>query len=256
MLRSAVAALATAALSVAAAGCGDEPTPVKPAALDGQAFASASVEGYELAPKTNLTLDFEGGRLAAKAGCNTIAGPYTVVKNVLKQTDQAQTQMSCGERIDAQEQWFAGFLSAGAKATLLEHTLTLEGRGVKVVFEHAEPSGPPPVVGTKWTLIEAEPRGAAALPVSGTKPPTLQLNEQNEAVLFGGCNRGGGDAAFADGFVTFGPIITTQMACDPATNKLEQFFLKVLDGKVAAGFSGEGDLSLAKDGDRLLFRAQ
>ncbi len=138
MLRVAAAVLATAALGVAAAGCGDEPVAVTQTALGGQSFASASVEGYELAPKTELTLHFEAGRLAAKAGCNTIAGPFTVVKNVLKQTDQVQTQMSCGAQIDAQEQWFAGFLSAGAKATLLEHSLTLEGRGVKVVFKHAK----------------------------------------------------------------------------------------------------------------------
>ncbi len=256
MLRAAALVLVTAALGVAVAGCGDEPTPVTQQALDGQTFASASVEGYTLAPKTQLRLDFEGGRLAANAGCNTIAGPYTVVKNVLKQGQQAQTQMACGDRVDAQERWFAGFLSTGAKATLLEHTLTLQGRGVKIVFTQARASKLPAVVGTKWTLIEAEPRGAAAIPVPAAKAPTLELNDRGEARLFGGCNGGGGEATFADGFVTFGPILTTQMACEPSVMTLERFFLKVLAGKVAAGFSGEGELSLAKDGDRLLFRAK
>lgn len=262
MHRAAALLLLVAIAGAVVSGCGDTPKPVTAAGLDGRAFASTSVTGRELVDGTELTLEFDGARLAANAGCNTIAGTYAVERGLLTQGEQVRTQMSCGAARDEQEQWFAKLLADGARATLLEHTLTLEGGGVKVVFRSAKPTGTGSaggtrsVVGPLWTLVEAEGRGGAQVALAAAKPPTLQLSDDGRAAIFAGCNRGGGPATFADGFVTFGAIATTRMACDPPADTLERFVLSVLDGKAAAGFDGEGRLSLAKDGDRLLFEAR
>ena len=262
MLRAAALVLLSAVLVAVVAGCGDPPKPVTAAVLDGTDWASTSVEGRDLAKGSKLTLAFENDLLSASAGCNSINGKYSLHGGVLKQHDQFQTQMAC-VGIGDQEQWFAGFLAAGAKVTLLEHTLTLQRGDVKAVFERAKPGAggaragsPPPVVGTKWTLLSTTPRGGKTTEVpAGGRPPTLQLTPGGKAEIFTGCNGGGGEATFADGFVTFGPIATTMMACDPDVMKLERFVLNVLDGKVAAGFS-EDNLSLAKDGNQLLYTAR
>lgn len=262
MLRAAALVLLSAVLVAVVAGCGDAPKPVTPAVLDGTDWASTSVEGRDLAKGSKLTLAFENDLLSASAGCNSINGKYSVNGGVLKQHDQFQTQMAC-VGIGDQETWFAGFLAAGAKVMLLEHTLTLSRGDVKAVFERAKPGpgstragSPAPVVGTKWTLLSSTPRGGPTTDApAGPKAPTLELSEDGKAAIFTGCNRGGGEATFADGFVTFGPVITTQIACEPDVMELERAVLKVLDGKVAAGFS-EDNLSLAKDGNQLLYTAR
>lgn len=254
-LRSASLA-ALCALCLAVAGCGDEPERVTAASLEGQAFASTSATGTPLTDDATATLEFADGRLAASAGCNTIAGPYSIVAGVLKQGQGARTQMSCGPVVDAQETWLADFLGRGARVTKLEHTLTLSAGDAKVVFRTAKPSGPPPITGTLWTLATIHLRNGRKTDAPVVRPPTLQLSQDDRAAIFTGCNRGGGPAKVDDqGFVTFGPIGMTEMACPEPRDALEQAVLKVLDGKVAAGFSGKGDLTLVKDGDALIFRA-
>ena len=257
MLRATLMVLLTTALGAGMTGCGDDTKPVTTAELEGTSYVSTSVTGRELVDGTELSLNFEGGRLAASAGCNTIGGTYTLDDGKLTQGEAIRTQMSCGAETDAQEQWLAELLSEGATVTLLDYTLTLTTADEKLVFKkQTKPTGPPPIVGTLWTLTSTMERGGAASSVpAGVRPPTLQIGEDGNAAIYTGCNRGNGPAKVADGFVTFGPLGMTRMACQGAAGELEKKVLEVLDGKAAAGFSGEGDLSLAKDGNSLLFRA-
>lgn len=245
-----------AAVGLVAAGCGDASAPVTKTALDGKTFVSTSITGHDTPDGAVISLGFEQERLSASVGCNQIIGAYSVADGKLRQSKAIRTQMAC-PGLDKFETWLADLLAAGADATLEGDTLTLEGDGAKVVLKAAaaKPSTPS-VVGTMWTLVEAAPSGAAQLDISKTAPPTLHLTDDGKASLFTSCNRGGGTATFADGFVTFGPIATTRMACEPAAMKLEHFYLGVLKGKAAAGFDGEGRLSLAKSGDRLLFESK
>lgn len=258
MFRAATVVL-LAALCVVTAACGDEPESgsigrvTVPADVEGKSFASTSEAGTPLEAGQHVKLEFEDGRLSASVGCNRISGAYAVEDGVLRQTDAVQTMMDCGQA--RQEEWLGDFLADGALASTLATTLTLTAGDAKLVLKPAQRSGPPPVVGTLWTLKELQPRTGSAAPVRGDDPPTLELTADGRAEIFTGCNRGGGEATFADGFVTFGPIAVTQMACPGVVDDVEQAMLKVLDGKTAAGFSGTGDLSLAKNGDTLLFAA-
>lgn len=253
MLRAATLAVLSA-VSLAVAACGDAPQRVTAADLEGKAFISTSTEGTPLKADQRLSLEFDEGRLSASIGCNTTSGAFTVKAGVLKQLQGLRTQMYCG--VGPEEDWVAGFLERGARVTKLDHTLTLTADGAKIVLQRAKPSGPPPVVGTLWTLTEFHSDRGAPPEVPATNAPTLELTPAGKAELFTGCNRGAGPASFADGFVTFGNIAVTQMACTGPVDALEQGFLEVLDGKVAAGFSGTGDLSLAKDGNTLIFTAK
>lgn len=254
LLRTATLVLLSAVVALGVGGCGNDPRPVTPAALDGTDWASSSVTGRELAEGSKLTLAFENDLLSASAGCNSINGKYAITRGVLQQKGQFRTMMAC-IGIGDQEAWFAGFLSKGAKATLLEHTLTLEAGGTRATFVRAKRSGPPPVVGTRWTLIGGDDQAGVALTLRDSKRPTLELTVDGKAKIFTGCNRGGGPATFADGFVTFGPIITTQIACEPAVDKIEQAMLSALKGKTSAGFESDHLVLARGDGSRMVFSA-
>lgn len=252
MFRVATLALLSA-VCLTFAACGDEPERVTSADLEGKAFVSTSATGTPLKPDMQLSLEFEEGRLAASIGCNTISGALVLRDGILKQSKAVRTQMYCG--VGPEEDWVAGFLERGARVTKLDHTLTLTAAGAKIVLRRAKRSGPPAVVGTRWTLTQVHSNAAAPPEVLARNAPTLKLTPDGTAEIFTGCNRGAGPATFADGFVTFGDIAVTERSCGTAADELEQAVLKVLNGKAAAGFSGTGELSLAKNGDTLIFAA-
>ena len=96
--------------------------------------------------------------------------------------------------------------------------------------------------------------------MAGAKPPpkispTLTITPDGRAEVFTGCNHGSGSARVRDdGFIDFGPLTLTRMACDASAMRVEQAVTTTLNGSVAAGFSGP-NLSLSKRGKpQLVFR--
>lgn len=257
---------------VLSSGSGDEPSasnptsppgaanPTSPPAaagsLDGQRFASSSVQGRDLAEGSELTLNFADGRLVASAGCNTSTGGYAFEDGRLQQQDAASTLMGCEGALEEQERWFFALLAEGVGAEYTQGRVTLKDDAVTMIFDPADPSGPAPIIGTKWELIATSERGGdlTQLP-AGVKPATLDLTDPARLALFTGCNRGGGTVKEESGFLIFGPIATTRMACRGAADELERHVLSVIDGKVAIAYDGDRNLVLAKDGNSLTFRA-
>lgn len=252
-------------LAIAAlAGCGNaEPadegggaaTGVSADALDGRSFVATSVRGHELVAGSELTLAFERDRLSARAGCNTLAGGWSIEDGRLRAADLAQTQIGCEERLARQDAWLASFLGAGPRVALDGDQLTLTGEDATIVLAPGRASGTlPPIVGTRWRLESIGGAGDTVSSVpSGVRAPTLQIAENGDVALFAGCNRGGGRADVReDGFIDFGPLALTKKACDQAAMQVEAAVTGLLRGSVAAGFSGQ-NLSLARDGRRLEF---
>lgn len=255
--------LTLVAVAVAVAGCGDSdpaesaagPTPAQ---LDGRAFSSTAVRGHEPVPGSQVTIAFDGERLSARADCNTLTGGWSLDGDRLRTDgDLAQTQMACDEALMRQDEWLGAFLGAAPRIALDGDALTLSGDEATIELREAAPSGPRPIAGTTWRLTEIHDRGGGVSSVpAGVEAPTLLIAEDGTVELFAGCNRGGGRAEVRDdGFVAFGPLALTRKACDEATMRVEAAMTAVLAGRAAAGFSGTGDLSLARDGQSLLFTA-
>jgi heat shock protein HslJ len=245
-------------IALALGACGgsedeDAPTPD----LAGRSFVSDVVRGHALAPRTVLSLAFEPGRLSAEAGCNTLAGGWSIDGGRLRTGELAATQIGCEPALAAQDEWLRSFLAGAPRIALDGDALTLTGDGVAIELRESAPAGPPPIVGTTWRLTTIGERGGSVSNVpAGVEAPTLRIEPDGRVELFAGCNSGGGTAEVRDdGFVVFGPLALTRMACDDATMRVEATLTAILDGRVAAGFSGEGDLSLARDGRHLLFTA-
>ena len=61
-----------------------------------------------------------------------------------------------------------------------------------------------------WRAIEIGPL------VAGSADTTIEIGQDGTVNGNGGCNGYGGDATITGGAIEFGPLISTQMACEPA----------------------------------------
>lgn len=224
--------------------------------LAGRTFAATDVQGRTLVPGSELTIEFDAKRLHANAGCNGLAGAWSIEDGRLRTDgDLAQTQMACEEPLMRQDEWLAAFLASGPRIALDGETLTLAGDGATIRMRERAPTGPRPIAGTRWRLTTIGERGGTASSVpAGVEAPTLLIGQDGDVELFAGCNRGGGHAQVReDGFVVFGPLALTRKACERDAAQVEAAVLAVLDGEVAAGFDGDGNLVLARKGAHLTF---
>ena len=104
----------------------------------------------------------------------------------------------------------------------------------------------------EWALVAL---GDPPAPIGATAhPPTLRLDsKETRASGFAGCNRFSGSFELAGARLTFGPLLSTKMACERGMD-VEQRYLDAL-GKVDAWSVASGELVLRGGGAALRFRA-
>ncbi|MGH6697446.1 META domain-containing protein [Sphingopyxis sp.] len=107
----------------------------------------------------------------------------------------------------------------------------LQGCGGKIL-------PPDTLVGSNWTFVSI---GGVA--VAGDRPTSLQFDG---ARLSGsaGCNRFSGGYSAADGTLTAGPLMATEMACPGAGMTQEAAFFKLMATPVSLTFADDGTLIL------------
>jgi len=113
-------------------------------------------------------------------------------------------------------------------------TVTADGKTVKGCGGKIMP--PTELAGTNWTFVSI---GGVA--VAGGRPTALQFDGKR---LSGsaGCNRFSGRYTAADGTLTAGPLMATEMACPGM--ELEQAFFKLMASPVSLTFADDGTLIL------------
>lgn len=114
----------------------------------------------------------------------------------------------------------------------------------------ADPDG---VEGGVWTLmnIGSVDGWATSIP-SDAEPPTLTI-EDGRAMVFAGCNSGGGSAEVGEQTIVFGPIGLTKMACEQVNEQIEHLVTQVIDRKVEYEINAEGNLVLTRKGNKLVY---
>ena len=239
-------------------GSSASPTPSPPTTdqLNGHAFVSTDVTGYDLVADSQIRLAFEGSSLSANAGCNAMSGAYTIQDgDLMLGAELASTQMACQPGLMSQDTWLAAFLKAGPAITTEGSALTLAAGDVVMTFEDEAVASPSPALtGTKWTL-DAVIQGESVSSVStDVAPPTLVIGDQGEAVIFTGCNRGHATVAIADTTLTFGPAGLTKKACPGDAGALETAVVTLLDGEVTYVLDGRR-LTLTKGAQGLTYLA-
>lgn len=119
---------------------------------------------------------------------------------------------------------------------------TLQGCGGKIL-------PPDTLAGSNWSFVSI---GGA--PVAKDRPTALQFDG---ARLSGsaGCNRFSGRYTAADGNLTAGPLMATEMACPGAGMVQENVFFKLMAAPVRLTFADDGTLILTgEDGKTAVLR--
>ena len=129
----------------------------------------------------------------------------------------------------------------GTTVTLDAVTSPAEGDGIALV-------------GPTYTLTSIEAGDAVSSLPAGVEAPTLVFADDGTVAVFTGCNRGSTTYEQGAGSITFGPLATTKMACEPAAQELESTVTAVLGGPVRVTRVG-ADLTLATRDQSLVFTA-
>ena len=167
----------------------------------------------------------------------------------------AQTEMACDPAaLMDQDTWLGSVLTSRPTLTLDGDTLTIAAQGATVTMLDREVADPDrPLEGTVWTVDTLVAGDAASSLPAGVRAPTLTL-EGGNVLVDTGCNTGRGGYTITGDALTFGPIATTRMACEPAAMQVEQQVLAVLTG--SATFAVDADaLTLTNGGTGVVARS-
>jgi len=237
-------------------GAPSDPVTTDYAALvDGVTFTATSVTGYDLAPGATLGLIFADGSLGITGGCNTQNAPYVVDGDRLTLTgDAMSTMMACDQPLMDQDTWIVGLLQAGATLSGTADALTLTSGDVVIELTSAAAGSDAALVGPTWTLDSIIDGETASNVPAGVEAPTVTFADDGTVSVFTGCNRGSTTVKAGATTITFAPLATTKMACEPDAMALEATVAAVLDGDVAYELDGDS-LSLTNGTQSLVFRA-
>jgi len=198
--------------------------------LSGKTLVAKEVTGsYSIVPGSTISITFENGTLAARAGCNNMFGQYTVSGNVLNAPQLASTMMACEEALMNQDAWLAAFLASSPTWNYSGGTLTLTN-GTDTIALTEAPTGEAVLEDTGWKLVGLISQSGST--VSAIDPSVIAwLRFADGRVLVNAsCNSGSGTAQITDTTITFGPIAMTMRACVGPTQDVEQAMNAVLQG--------------------------
>ncbi len=201
-----------------------------PADVIGSTFVATQVTGqYTIVPGSTISLTFENGTLAARAGCNNMFGPFTVEADVLTVSQMGSTMMACDPDLMKQDQWLSAFLASGPTWTYDGGTLQLTN-GTDTMQLNAALSAAAAVPGVGWKLVGLiSQSGSTVSAVDPSLSPWIEF-DGSTVTLDTSCNSGSGSAEIADETITFGPIAMTMRACLPPSSDVEDAMTAVLQG--------------------------
>jgi heat shock protein HslJ len=214
---------------------------------------------------SEVTAQFQDGKIAGKDGCNQYTGTYKVTGGVLTVKLGASTLMACEAKLMDQAKAYTAALSSAATFQITGDRLQITNGGGKVAATFAAPApaaGPAPAVaatqaptqtakitttaaitipleGTAWKLTAlADAQGTAAPALAGTE--ITALLQGGRVTGSAGCNNYSATyKATAAALTVNAPVATTRKACPQPTMRQETAYLAAL--AKSATFKIEGD---------------
>jgi heat shock protein HslJ len=222
--------------------------------IEATTWQLTTVGGRDVAAaKPRATLRLEGSRAAAFAGCNRMAGGYTIESDRLTLGPLAGTMMACPEP----QLTLEGEIKAALEGTLhfrvegTRLTLARTAGGTPVLVYEAAP--PPRLDGVSWHVTGYNNgRQAVVSPVAGSTP-TLEFRDGTVAGD-AGCNRFHGSFTQQGDTLAIGPLTATKKACTAeGVMEQEQAFLAALVTAKTWTIDERGMLDVHRgDGERVL----
>ncbi|EGD53559.1 META domain-containing protein [Gordonia neofelifaecis] len=244
-MRARVAGSAAVVIAVVGAvtGCTDDDStvPSDPAALVGNTYLSSQVNGPQIPGGGPLVLAFTKGQLSANAGCNGHGGSVAFDGDTMTTGNLVGTMMACPPPRDGADRWVSNLLGSPLTWHLDDQTLTLSRGDQQVTLVERQNR---PVVGTRWQVTALVADDAVSTSAALRKSePYFEIADDGRLSGSTGCNRMTGTAQVDGDRITFSPIATTRIACDPETTEVERTVLAALDGAATVEVDGD-DMSL------------
>ncbi|MBK5721725.1 META domain-containing protein [Dysgonomonas sp. Marseille-P4677] len=205
----------------------------------------------------NLQFNFDNNTLSGNSGCNNFSGGFTLTEqNSFTAPNLISTMMAC---IDANKE--PEFLTAISTPDLIvsidkENTLTFTKDKV-VLLQFVKGEAPKKTAGVTvvnaetlagvWNLTLIDGGDVAKLFTNGT--PTIEFSTDGKVFGNGGCNTYRSSYTQEENTITFGPLMSTKMACPSLEG--ENLFTSLLSGPLQAGLNGD-KLTFLKDGKIVL----
>ncbi len=247
-MRTPLVLITAAVLALGATGCGNDdtasprtdPSPSDPTTpdpgpnLDGRTFLSVewrvNGEVEPLVAGTRIRISFVDGELSVSPGCNSGGGAYSIDDDGRLVTEAiGMTDMACDDARMAQDDRVLELLNDLPLVTLDGDSLRIASDVVELDLLDREIADPDrPLVGTRWTLTSLLDGESASSVPEGVEA-WLEFDDTDVQGSFG-CNTGGGSYTRAGSVVTFGPLRTTQKACEAPGGAVESRMVSVLDG--------------------------
>jgi heat shock protein HslJ len=184
------------------------------AELDEHDFQLESSEGYEPVTGTSMNLSFSEGDIRLNAGCNTLAGPYSLCDGNLCVSELSTTDIGCDQALHAQDEWLADFITSTPSVDYAPPRITLASDGVTLTFLDAEQADPDRTLTERvWNFDTQISNGSASnLPL--TNPATIEFNDDGTFVGFDSCNSMSGTYVADPSTLTFSDVSSTERKCD------------------------------------------
>ena len=204
--------------------------------------------GGDLNPTINFSTD---GKVSGVAACNNFASTYTVDGDALTIAQPASTLMACATEV--QTTFETAYLAAlgTVRAYVIElagdtNTLTLGDESGNPVLRYTLASTS--VTGVTWMATGINNGKQALVSTVAGSTVTMELKDDGTVTGNATCNTYNGDVTVDGDKITFGPLMTTRMACaSDELNAQEQAYLQAL-GNTTTWELANGVLTFRDDG--------
>lgn len=195
----------------------------------------------------SIGFDFSKNSVFGSGGCNRYTGAFTLTeKNEFSAPKLASTMRAC---IQAnKEPQFLTALSTPNLAISLDKGLLTFSQNKKVLLQFEKGAEKAALTAEtlagKWNLTSIA--GGDLSTLFTTKQPTMEITADGKVTGNAGCNNYRSTYTLDGNTVTFGPVMSTKMACPDL--KGEQLFTSLLTTPLQAALDGN-KLTLSKDGN-------
>ena len=181
-----------------------------------ESYLSDQGELVSVLPDTEIAAEFEGGQVTGSAGCNSYFASYEVDGNSLSVGMIGASAMYCDpEARMTQEGNYLTALQSASSFAIADEELTIENADGEVVLTFSV-LDPTPLAGTTWKLKGYHDGKSGFVSVLAGTEITAVFGEDGSVAGSAGCNNFRGSYEIDGSAMTFGPLITTRMACaDP-----------------------------------------
>jgi len=188
----------------------------------------STVGGTPVISGTNADLLFTDTQAGGFAGCNRFFTSYTTDgTSSLTFAPAATTMKLCDDATNAFEQSYLTALGSVASYAIgADGGLTLSDSSGKAVLTFV--AQPPASVEGPWNITNVNNGNNGVEPIPTGISASISFHPDGTVEGFGGCNGFGGGYGVEGNTITIGPLFSTLMACDDATNTFEQQLLAAL----------------------------